>query len=232
MGRHKKPKRSHAELEALPLLDSQKAIALAYMGEARYSPKITAQLSGYGLSYCKRVVKLPHVMKFLDEELRSLGIVTRAARNATITETIRVSQGDIVEVLRLTTDDSGHVDFMKVKRLPKEISAAIKTIKITEERRRDKSGVKDDRYSVLRTEISMHDKIGALNLLDRMLHISADKSEDEPDERDELKLMGMVIEGPDVKKTEDAAIEAEFEIIEKEKEDRSWMKLPSDAVPS
>lgn len=216
-GQHKMSK---AELKELPLIESEKIIALAYMGEAKYNATAVAALTGYSKSYCQKTVKRSNVMRFIDEELKALGIQTRAARNATIQETLMVSQSDVVEILRHVMDDNGHVDFASVKGLPSRLTKAIKSVKIVEEKRR-RDG--EDSYSLVRTEFQMHDKVPALALLDRMLRIS-DNPEDKPKEKDQLKLVGIQIEAPD---SNAGAIEVEFDILdelEKEKELPGWLR--------
>ena len=214
-----------AEAEAKPVIESEKMIALAYIGEARHNMRIVEKLTKYSYSYIKTVVKKPHVLKFMDAELRRMGIVARSVRKETIMETVRVSQGDIVDVLREVLTPGGQIDLELVKGLPKRLTAAIKTVKITAENR----GKGKDAYEVVRTELTMHDKVGALALLDKMLRISQEKPEEEVDERDELKLMGMVIEGPD---KNESAIDADFEVVEDEieEDDESWLHLPGELV--
>lgn len=208
-------KMTKKELTALPLIESETVIALCYMGEAKYNAAAVAALTGYSVTYCQKVVKKPNVMRFVDEELKALGIQTRAARNATIQETLLVSQSDVVAVLREVMDDDGHVDFAAVKKLPKHLTAPIKTVKIVEEKRRSEGTVK---YSLVRTEFQMHDKVPALALLDKMLRIS-ENPEDKPKEKDQLQLVGMVIEAPDPNA---GAIEVDFELVEEVPE---WLRL-------
>lgn len=214
-------KMSKKELAELPLIESEMKIALCYMGEAKYNATAVSKLLSYSESHCQRTVKKPNVMKFIDEELQKLGIQTRAARNATINETLLISQSDIIEVLREVMDDGGHVDFAKVKRLPKRLSAAIKTVKIVEEKRPGKNNGKGE-FSLVRTEIQMHEKVPALALLDRMLRIS-ENPEDKPKEKEQLQLTGMIIEAP----APAGVIDAEFEIVEpiEEKELPEWLRL-------
>jgi len=193
------------ELQELPLIESEKIIALAYMGEAKFVATAAAALTGFSQSYCMKVVKKKHVMRFIDDELKALGIQTRAARNATIQEALLVSQSDVVAILREVMDDDGHVDFASVKALPPSMTKAIKTVKIVEEKRGGHG--RGDKYSVVRTEIQMHDKVPALALLDKMLRIS-ENPEDKPKEKDQLQLVGIHIEAPD------GAIEVEFEVVD------------------
>lgn len=213
-----------AEAEAKPIIQSEQVIATAYTGEARHNMMVVEKLTGYSYSYIKKVLKKPHVLKFMDAELRKAGIVARAIRRDTIKETYRVSQGDIVEVLREVMDWKGEIDMELVKKLPKDMSAAIKTVKVTSKRRKAKNGKADDEYTILRTELTMHDKVGALGLLNTMLRISQEKPEEEGGEADELTLTGMIIEGPG---KNDTAIDADFEVVEEEEEDEdeSWLAI-------
>jgi len=222
VNRRGQKKMTKEELRELPLNVAEREIALMYMGEAKYNATATAALTPYSKSYCQKVVKKPHVAKFIDEELQAMGIQTRAARNATIQETLLVSQSDIIEVLKEVMDDDGHVNFAAVKGLPKRLTGAIKTFKIVEEKRRNKDD-DHDRYSLVRTEIQMHDKVPALALLDRMLRIS-DNPEDKPKERDQLQLVGINIEAPDPS----GIIDAEFEVVDKvnEEEYPEWLQMP------
>ena len=214
-----------AEAEAKQMIASEKIIAFKFIGESRRSIKITAELTGYSYSWVKKTIKKPHVLKFMDAELRKIGIVSRAVANEAIKETARIAQGDIVEILREVLDWKGEIDIQQVKRLPKRLSAAIKSVEITAERR----GKGKDAYTVLRSKLVMHDKVGALALLDKMLRISQDVPEEGDDRMEDLQLMGMVIEAPSGKK--DDAIDAEFEILDKEtKEDESWLQIPKERV--
>lgn len=210
--------KSRAELEALPIKPEQHAVALAYMGGAKYVKRVAAEMAGVSYKSAVRTLKLPHVVKFMDEELRKMGYQTRAVRNEVIKETFRLAKGNLVEVLQHVMDDNGHIDPVKVKKLPADIAPAVKTLKIYEE-----WNVKGERTSI-RTEISMHDKVGALALMDKMLRISQEDPSEEADAPDDLRLMGMVIEGPDNR----PAIDAEFEVVEKESEEPEWLRLPSE----
>ncbi len=210
--------KTRAELEAVELKPEQQAVALAYMGGAKFVKRVAAEMVGVKYKYAVRVLKLPHVVKFMDEELRKLGYQTRAVRNATVKETFRLAKGSLVEVLNYVMDDEGHIDPAKVKKLPADIGPAVKSLKVTEERH----GKGKDAYTTLRTEITMHDKVGALALMDKMLRISQEDPGDEVDAPDDLRLMGMVIEGPDNL----PAIDAEFEVVKKESEEPEWLRLP------
>lgn len=217
-----------AESEAKPMIESEKIIAFTFIGKSRRSIKVTAELTGYSYSYVKKVIKKPHVLKFMDKELRKVGLISRAIANETIKETTRVAQGDLVEVLREVLDWEGKIDLQAVKRLPKRLSAAIKSIEITAERR----GKGKDAYTVLRSKIMMHDKVGALALMDKMLRISQDDPEDRGDAKEQLQLMGMVIEGPGSMETE--PIDAEFKVLDEDDEEEgdSWLEIPKRAEVS
>lgn len=216
--------RTPAELQALRVISEakelqpvEKALAMSYMGAAKWVKKVAAELTGVSYRQAKTVFARPHVIKYIDEELRRLGYQTRAVRIETIKETVRVSQGNLIEILKLIMDDDGHFDPREVKRLPIDLSAAVKTFKITEEKR----GKDENEYTVRRTEIHMHDKVAALGLLNSMLRISQEDPESEAESPDELKLVGMRIEGPDSK-----TIDADFEIIDKKKDELVWLKIP------
>lgn len=210
--------KSRAELEAVPIKPEQRLVAYAYMGGAKYVRRIAAEMTGHSYKSVKRTLSLPHVVKFMDEELRKMGYQTRAVRNEVIKETFRLAKGNIVEVLNHVMDDDGHIDPAEVKKLPANLAPAVKTLKIYEER--NGKGVMVSR----RTEITMHDKVGALALMDKMLRISQEDPEEEANAPDDLRLMGMVIEGPDNR----TAIDAEFEVVEKESEGLEWLNLPRD----
>lgn len=209
--------KSRAELEAVTLKPEQQALALTYMGGAKYVKKIASEMMGLSYKSVKRTLNLPHVLKFMDEELRKAGYQTRAVRNETIKETFRLAKGSLVEVLKHVMDDNGHIDPGKVKRLPADLASAVKTLDITEEWNAQGERV------VRRVKILMHDKVGALALMDKMLRISQEDPSEEADAPDDLRLMGMVIEGPDTR----PAIDAEFEVVEKESEELEWLRLPS-----
>lgn len=211
-----KVSKSRAELEALPIKPEQRAVAFAYMGGAKYVKKVAAEMTGHSYKSVVRTLKLPHVVKFMDEELRKMGYQTRAVRNETIKETFRLAKGNLVDVLNYVMDDNGHIDPAKVKKLPADIAPAVKTLKIYEERNAKGFVV------AVRTEITMHDKVGALALMDKMLRISQEDPGDEADAPDDLRLMGMMIEGPDNR----PAIDAEFEVVKKESEEPEWLRLP------
>lgn len=210
-----------AEYEARELLPQQRAVALAYMGPAKWVKKVAAEISGLSYGYSKRILNMPHVIKFMDDELRKVGRMTRAVRTQTVKETVRVSQGNLISILKEVMDDAGHISPAKMRGLSVDMSAAVKTFKITEERHGEGEGS----YTTLRTEIGMHDKVAALGLLDKMLRISQEDERDEAETPDDLRLVGMIIEPPEKRKT----IDAEFKVVgpEKKKEDLSWLDLPS-----
>ncbi len=212
-------KMTKKELKELPLIESEQVIALAFMGEAKFNATAAAALTGFSQSYCMKVVKKAHVMRFIDDELKAIGIQTRAARNATIQEALLVSQSDVVAILREVMDDDGHVDFASVKALPATLTKAIKTVKIVEEKKRRSDG-SGTSYSLVRTEIQMHDKVPALALLDKMLRIS-ENPEDKPKEKDQLQLVGIQIEAPD---PHPGAIEAKFEVVDDREELPEWLR--------
>lgn len=208
----------------MPLTGAQKVIALMYIGEGKHNAKSTSTLTLYTYSYVKRIVKQPHVMKFMDEELRAMGIVARSVRKDIILETVRLAQSSLPAVLKECMDDNGDIDPVAIRDLPHDIGAAVKGLKVVKTTR----GSGKDQYVERRTEVIMHDKQGALNLAEKMLQISQDRPEEKQGELDELKLMGMVIEGPGgVILGRKDAIDVDFSEVKIEEDDDSWLALPA-----
>jgi phage terminase small subunit len=147
---------------AQALTDRQRAWAEAYVGPARYNASEAARTTGLSEAEGRRLRTKAHVVDYV-EQLQAESVKSRLiSMDRTLEEIISIALSDITEIV---TIENGKLIVRSFDELPRGIRCCIKSVKLRRSRHAN-AGENGDEFEEV-FEITLHDKIKALEMLGR-----------------------------------------------------------------
>jgi phage terminase small subunit len=157
------------------LTDRQRGWAEAYVGPARYNASEAARMTGLSEAEGRRYRTKAHIVDYV-EQLQASAIKSRLiSMDRTLEEIISIALSDITEIV---TIDDGRLIVRSLDELPRSVRCCIRSIKLRRSKRptgEDEEG-KDEFEEVF--ELTLHDKIKALEMLGRYQKMFSDNAGD------------------------------------------------------
>jgi phage terminase small subunit len=135
----------------------QREWAHAYVAEARFNASEAARIVGMSEAEGRRLRSKPHVVAYVEELQRKRIEGRLITQDRTVEEMAAIAYSDLTDVLTIT--ETGSLVVKDLDSLPRNVTSAIKKIKLTR-RKGDGDGEFED---VL--EIELHDKVKALAMM-------------------------------------------------------------------
>lgn len=158
---------------ARAITDNQRAWAEAYVSSSKFNASDAARQVGITESEGRRYRAFPHVIDYV-EQLQAEAVKSRLiSMDRTLEEIISIALSDLTEVV--TVDDKGRLIVRALDDLPRSVRCCIKSIKLR--RSRKASDDPDPEFEEV-FEITLHDKIKALEMLGRYQKMFSDNAGD------------------------------------------------------
>ena len=152
--------------------DRQRSWAEAYVGPARFNASEAARLTGLSEAEGRRLRTKAHIIDLV-EKLQAEAVKSRLiSMDRTLEEIIAIALSDLTEIV---TIEDGRLIVRSLDELPRGVRSCIKSVKLRRSRHANTGEDGDEFEEVF--EITLHDKLKALEMLGRYQKMFSENAE-------------------------------------------------------